>query len=420
MTKKMPPAPRALSLSIACVLFAGAAIAAEPDEAPVLDLREAAALLRVPTAVVLKLARAGSVPARRIGKEWRFNRAAVMQWLQGERYAYPDVPAGPGPDLAPGEATAAAAAVPAGTERALPPAELAAVAARGIAGGDGLRLAQAGAPPVPAAASPAPGAVGERPSGPTAEEVALRQQGAAVLPGGIATLEFELSYARRVRESFPVLRIEENMTTTTLTGRYGLRDNLQVTARLPASYRRTSVFGDASVLGEGVSVRDSDSYLADMAASLIGVAVTEGAGRPGVLVSLDTVLPTGPGDAGLGAGLVLSKSYDPVVVFAGLSYLYGIDTDQDDARRVLARNNFGFNVGYAYAVNDTLALSGQFAGTYRSPQRGALPAEKESYLVQLGLTWQLGRGLFVEPAIAFGVGGSAPDMNFSVNLPYTF
>jgi hypothetical protein len=180
------------------------------------------------------------------------------------------------------------------------------------------------------------------------------------------------------------------------------------------------VFGDASVLGEGVSVRDSDSYLADMAASLIGVAVTEGAGRPGVLVSLDTVLPTGPGDAGLGAGLVLSKSYDPVVVFAGLSYLYGIDTDQDDARRVLARNNFGFNVGYAYAVNDTLALSGQFAGTYRSPQRGALPAEKESYLVQLGLTWQLGRGLFVEPAIAFGVGGSAPDMNFSVNLPYTF
>ena len=53
-----------------------------PAEAsPVLTLDEAAELLRTDPAVVTELAEAGELPGRRVGGEWRFARAAVLDWL---------------------------------------------------------------------------------------------------------------------------------------------------------------------------------------------------------------------------------------------------------------------------------------------------------------------------------------------------
>ncbi len=54
--------------------------AAEPA---VLDLGEAAALLRVDTAAVAELAERGELPGRRVGGEWRFARDTVLAWLGG-------------------------------------------------------------------------------------------------------------------------------------------------------------------------------------------------------------------------------------------------------------------------------------------------------------------------------------------------
>jgi excisionase family DNA binding protein len=47
----------------------------------VLTLSEAAALLRVEEAALAELASQGAVPAQKIGAEWRFLRAALLQWL---------------------------------------------------------------------------------------------------------------------------------------------------------------------------------------------------------------------------------------------------------------------------------------------------------------------------------------------------
>jgi excisionase family DNA binding protein len=49
----------------------------------VLTLEETAALLEVAEGAVLELAEAGRMPARRVGAEWRFARAAVLAWLGG-------------------------------------------------------------------------------------------------------------------------------------------------------------------------------------------------------------------------------------------------------------------------------------------------------------------------------------------------
>lgn len=50
----------------------------------VLSVEEAARFLKVPAATVRREARAGRLPGRHVGKEWRFARSALIDWLRGE------------------------------------------------------------------------------------------------------------------------------------------------------------------------------------------------------------------------------------------------------------------------------------------------------------------------------------------------
>ena len=53
-----------------------------PTEAdPVLDAEGAAYLLHVSTKTLLKSARAGQIPGRKVGREWRFARTALLEYL---------------------------------------------------------------------------------------------------------------------------------------------------------------------------------------------------------------------------------------------------------------------------------------------------------------------------------------------------
>ncbi len=372
------------------------------NEQDVLVIEEAAQVLRMHPGRLRALAAAERVPARNIGGEWRFSRAALLEWLKGDRRA------GTTP-LLPGTADGGVKASP-----AMPRADLRAVTGAGaVASEQPERIAQT-APPVAAE-------VGEKPTAKTAEEIALRDQG-ALLKKGATTLELGLAYSRSERQNFPVLRTEDTAFAANLTARQGIRDDLQVTARLPGVYRRSTIqiaTGPSTVQED----KTTDQYVGDLSASLLGVAMREGVGRPTIVWSLDTVLPTGPGDKGLGAGAILAKSYDPLVLFAGLSYLHGYAIEPSETRRQLASHNWRLTLGYTYALNDTIALNSLFVGYYRSdetPSSGVLRPSRERYLLQLGMTWMLGRGLFVEPAVAIGLGGAAPDFTFSLNFPYTF
>jgi excisionase family DNA binding protein len=51
-----------------------------PEE--VMTLKEAAAYLRLPEADVLRLVDEQGLPARRMGKDWRFLKTAVQDWLR--------------------------------------------------------------------------------------------------------------------------------------------------------------------------------------------------------------------------------------------------------------------------------------------------------------------------------------------------
>lgn len=283
------------------------------------------------------------------------------------------------------------------------------------------RLAQA-APDLKSPASSSPPTVGERRATPTAEEIALRDQ-AVLLKRGVATVDVGVSYSYSEDTLFPVVRAEQRTVGANATVRYGLIDNLQFTLSVPGVWRRTTTFTDASISGTSTPRATRDDYVGDASVSLLGVASREAAGRPNVIWSLDSVVPTGPGDQGVGGGVVLSKSYDPAVIFSGISYLRGLAVDPADPRRTLAKNNFGLKLGYTYALNDSLAVSTLFLASYRNARSSdgiSIPPPRERYLLQFGMTWLLTRGLFVEPAVAMRLGSASPEFTFSLNVPYSF
>jgi hypothetical protein len=375
-------------------VWAAAPIQAAPIETPgeVLDLEQAAALLHVDPALLSQMAQAREVPARRLGAAWRFSRSHLMDWLGGR-----EIPATPETGK-PGLSTAPAKA-PSESATPKPPASVQAV------------------PAVPA--MPAVAAIGERPSATTAADVALRSQRVLLAPGAQA-VDLKLAYARSSSELWSVLREDQRSLDATASLRYGLHEALQFTARLPATWLRTTTAGSAgAATAAGVA---TDRYIGDATLSLSGVAQHEGVARPNLIWSIDAVLPTGPGDRALGAGLVLSKSYDPAVIYASLSYLMGQRVNPGAARRSVARNSVGLSAGYTYALNDELAISTALVASWRDQQPadpGSLAPPREREEVQFGLTLQLARGLFAEPGVSVRLGGSGVGFGAALNVSYT-
>ena len=52
-----------------------------PRDPEVLNADGTALLLGVSARLVLRLAREGKLPGKKVGKEWRFRRATVLSWL---------------------------------------------------------------------------------------------------------------------------------------------------------------------------------------------------------------------------------------------------------------------------------------------------------------------------------------------------
>lgn len=56
----------------------------------VLNVEEVAALLGFQPYTIREKAREGEIPGRKIGKEWRFSRRMLLEWL--EEGSYPKAP----------------------------------------------------------------------------------------------------------------------------------------------------------------------------------------------------------------------------------------------------------------------------------------------------------------------------------------
>lgn len=59
----------------------------KPEYPEVMNLEEVADLLRVSNQTVYNLVKSGKLPATKIGREWRFSRARILELLEGETAA---------------------------------------------------------------------------------------------------------------------------------------------------------------------------------------------------------------------------------------------------------------------------------------------------------------------------------------------
>src|SRR6188472_689495 len=55
----------------------------QPDPPEVMSPDQAAQFLQIERAMVVELAESGKLPGRKLGKDWRFSRAALVAWLSG-------------------------------------------------------------------------------------------------------------------------------------------------------------------------------------------------------------------------------------------------------------------------------------------------------------------------------------------------
>lgn len=51
------------------------------EQEGILTLQELAAYLKIPESSLYKIVREGKIPAQKVGKHWRFSRAAIDAWL---------------------------------------------------------------------------------------------------------------------------------------------------------------------------------------------------------------------------------------------------------------------------------------------------------------------------------------------------
>jgi excisionase family DNA binding protein len=51
----------------------------------IFSLQDLSAYLKIAPSSLYKLVRQGDIPGRKVGKKWRFHRAAIDKWLQGNQ-----------------------------------------------------------------------------------------------------------------------------------------------------------------------------------------------------------------------------------------------------------------------------------------------------------------------------------------------
>ncbi len=56
----------------------------ENSNSDILTVEEAAELLKIPRSSVYKLAQEGKIPAKKVGRHWRFHRITLLKWIAGE------------------------------------------------------------------------------------------------------------------------------------------------------------------------------------------------------------------------------------------------------------------------------------------------------------------------------------------------
>jgi excisionase family DNA binding protein len=398
----------------------------------VLTLEEVARVMRVTPNSVAQLAREHRIPARLIGGHWRFSRTRILNWLErldpipqstdqplmGGSGASPT----PTPSLD-GAILRQSAELPSSMDR-LPQFDLLNITGRGPAGDT---------PSEDSTSDSGTGTqkLGEKKEVRTAEEVSLRGQQVLLKPQQL-TLELDLSYTRSEQEGLTVVPIstqtflanslgKQDLFISQFVARYGLPYDFLAVASLPLIYDRRTF--NAIVPGSTLTDETIDERVetGDVFLALRHTTVKEGVGYPEVILSVQGLIPTRDSSFGAGGGITLIKRVDPVALFASVNYIHTFSRDFTDVTRLQSENIFSMNYGFAFSINDSLAMSTSLLGTFtgRSTFENATLDSVERFFLRTSLTALLTENIYVEPFVVFSL-NSNDIVTIGVDIPYTF
>ncbi|HET7853563.1 MAG TPA: transporter [Candidatus Methylomirabilis sp.] len=324
-----------------------------------------------------------------------------------------------------------------------------------------LELAQA-IEPEPLPPQPPTPLEPERPKPEKPAEALLLEAGAILLPQGILQVEPSIEYSHwstndiaisgfTVFEAIVIgtIRVDElnrDIVTGALTLRYGILDRLQADVRVPVLWRQ-----DQEVLGVGTTneaERTTDNFnIGDLEASLSYQALNERGWIPAVITrvrarfptgenpfEISTVdvqgnlrlskPPTGSGFYGVGPGVTLVWTSDPVVFYVGGTYLFNLERNFAGFGDINPGNSFEWLAGINLALSERVALNVTFIDQINwSTDQNGVEVAGTSFndgRVVLGASISLSPNTTLLVGAGIGLTDDSPDFTFTVSLPITF
>jgi hypothetical protein len=187
-----------------------------------------------------------------------------------------------------------------------------------------------------------------------------------------------------------------------------------------------------------VSASRSTSGSSDLGFGLKYQLVSEGETWPDLVASLDVVAPTGNAETldpleifpirfgggrwRLGGGLNFVRSYDPAVLFGGISYTHSFPADLASVP-VSGGDIFSYSFGLGFALNDRITLSGQFGGIYVTQVTRAgetIITNREAFTLRTALTYRFSSGQYIEPSISYALNRDSSDVVVALSYVHRF
>lgn len=204
----------------------------------------------------------------------------------------------------------------------------------------------------------------------------------------------------------------------------GITNRLSLHASLPLVYYRGEVITTAS------SSKSSDSAVGSLTLGLSYKARKESDKHPSITTSISTSIPTkkslsgkskadglSSGFIGARAGVSVSKSISPAILFFNLSYKHYFP-ESNSLSHLLPGDSISYGYGAGLSINSVLTFSGRVAGHYsmKSKRDGKylLGTNAEPVSLNLSINYKLDKKMFLSYGVQFGINNDANDSAMSL------
>lgn len=204
----------------------------------------------------------------------------------------------------------------------------------------------------------------------------------------------------------------------------GLTNRLSLNASLPLLYYNREVITTA------YSSDTSDTAVGDLTLGLSYKARIETDKHSSITTSISSSVPTkksssndsadlGSKFIGVRAGVSVSKSISPAILFFNLGYKHYFP-QSNSSSSLLPGNSFSYGYGAGLSINSVLTFSGRVAGHYskKSKRNGEtlLGTNSEPVNLNLAINYKLDKKKMLTYGIQFGINNDANDSAMSLTF----